>query len=141
MTYQEATKAIKRGNAVYIRNALEKGLNPNLSNRYCWALLMIAAMDGNTSIGRLLIEGGAALDARNKFGDTALSLAADSGHPSFVKLLLDHGASLECHPNSGSLASHLDWAEKYCGVTHETMEKTRALFNAARQIRNKEPAS
>jgi hypothetical protein len=45
---------------------------------------MIAAMEGDTSIGRLLIEKGADLDRRNNHRDTALSLAAHTGHPSIV---------------------------------------------------------
>lgn len=59
---------------------------------------MIAAFEGNTAIGSLLIESGAELDARSKDRNTALSLAAHRGHASFVELLLTSGASLECHP-------------------------------------------
>ena len=33
---------------------------------YGWSLLMIPAMRGNTTIGKLLIEAGADLDCRNK---------------------------------------------------------------------------
>ena len=84
MTFDEATRVIKRGDTVHLRKELEEGLGPNLSNHYAWTLLMLAAMEGDTSIGRLLIEKGADLDRRNNHRDTALSLAAHTGHPSFV---------------------------------------------------------
>ena len=59
MTFDEATRVIKRGDTVHLRKELEEGLAPNLSNHYAWTLLMLAAMEGDTSIGRLLIEKGA----------------------------------------------------------------------------------
>jgi len=113
MTFEEARKLIKKGDIVGLRKELHDGLSPNLSNQYSWTLLMAAAMDGNTSIGSLLIENGAALDTRNKFRGTALSLAAHTGHASFVDLLLKSGASLECHPSGNTFDIWLDWACKY----------------------------
>jgi ankyrin repeat protein len=61
MTFDEASRVIKRGDIVHLRKELEEGLGPNLCNQYSWTLLMIAAMEGDTSIGRLLIEKGATL--------------------------------------------------------------------------------
>ena len=61
MTFDEAIKIIKRGDIVHLRKELEEGLSPSLCNQHSWTLLMIAAMEGNTSIGRLLIEKGADL--------------------------------------------------------------------------------
>jgi ankyrin repeat protein len=87
--------AIKKGDVISLRHALEAGMTPDLSNQFSWTLLMIAALEGNTSIGSLLIDSGAELDRRNKFNDTALSFACHSGHPSFVELLLTRGASLD----------------------------------------------
>src|ERR1035441_7499855 len=131
MTFDEANKVIKKGDLIGLRNELEGGLDPNLCNQYSWTLLMVAAMEGNTSIGRLLIEKGADLARRNKFRDTPLSLAAHTGHLSFVKLLLENGASLECHPQGDSFDVWLDWACKYgrCSA------KIRALFHKERKIR------
>jgi ankyrin repeat protein len=131
MTYDEASKVIKKGDLIGLRNELEDGLDPNLCNQYSWTLLMVAAMEGNTSIGRLLIERGADLERRNKFRDTPLSLAAHTGHPSFVKLLLASGASLECHPEGNSFDVWLNWVCEYgrCSA------KIRALFDKERTIR------
>jgi ankyrin repeat protein len=96
---------------------------------------MVAAMEGNTSIGMLLIEKGAALDSRNKFRETALSLAAHTAHPSFVKLLLASGASLECHPFGDTFDAWLNWVGKYSACSPEQWERIRELFEAERNLR------
>jgi ankyrin repeat protein len=132
MTFDEASRVIKRGDIVHLRKELEEGLSPNLCNQYSWTLLMIAAMDGDTSIGRLIIENGADLDRRNNHRDTALSLAAHTGHPSFVRLLLESGASLECYPFGNSIDIWLDWLEQ---CFPERMKHIRDLFDTERQVR------
>jgi ankyrin repeat protein len=113
MTFDEAHKIVKRGDAVLLREKLERGLSPDLSNRYSWTLLMIAALSGNTQIGSLLIDKGAKLETRNMFRETALSLAVKNGHTSFVRLLVRSGASLDCDPNGNSLDIFLNWVERY----------------------------
>jgi uncharacterized protein len=137
MTFDEASKVIKKGDVQRVRHELANGLNPNLRNQYSWTLLMLTALEGNTSIGRLLIEKGADLDSRNKFGDTALSLAANSGHPSFIKLLLQSGASLECYPFGGSFDDWLTWVGKYTDCSAEQAEQIRILFDTERNIRTR----
>ena len=131
MTFDEASKLIKKGDAIGLRKELEDGLNPNLSSEYSSTLLMIAALEGNTSVGSLLIEHGAELDARNKHQETALSLAAHTGHPSFVSLLLKSGASLECYPFGTTFDDWLNWACQYGRCSH----KIRGLFDEERKIR------
>ena len=79
MTYEEAHRAIKRGDVVRLRSELEGGLNPTLSNRLGSTLLILAAIYGDTQIGRLLIEKGADIDRRGNQGWTALSSAVLAG--------------------------------------------------------------
>jgi ankyrin repeat protein len=131
MTFDEASKVIKKGDLIRLRNELDGGLDPNLCNQYSWTLLMVAAMEGNTSIGKILIERGADLDRRNKFRGTPLALAAHTGHSSFVSLLLANGALLECHRHGNSFDIWLDWACKY----GKCSAKIRALFDKERKIR------
>jgi ankyrin repeat protein len=131
MTFDEASKLIKKGDIIRLRKELQDGLSPKLANRYSWTLLMIAALEGNTSIGSLLIESGAELDSRNKFHETALSLAAHTGHSSFVGLLLTAGASLECHPFGNTFDVWFDWACQYGRCS----EKIRKLFDKERKTR------
>lgn len=97
---------------------------------------MLAAMEGNTSIGRLLIGKGADLDMRNNHRDTALSLAAHTGHPSFVKLLLESGASLECYPFGNRLEVWLSWLGEYSACPAKELNRIRELFDCERQLRS-----
>ena len=94
MTYRGAQNLIKRGDEAGLRQALDTGLDPNLANQNGWTLLMLAAVEGNMSIGHLLIEKGAAINARNNKEDSAFALATHRGHKLFVDLLTLNGASL-----------------------------------------------
>jgi hypothetical protein len=83
---------IKHGNVAEIRNQLDAGINPNIEHPHGWTPLMLAATEGNTAIGRLLIARGATINSVTHTGATALSLAVIRGHVRFLKLLLEHGA-------------------------------------------------
>jgi ankyrin repeat protein len=131
MTFDEASKLIRKGDIIGLRKELRDGLSPNMASQYSWTLLMIAALEGNTSIGSQLIESGAELDRRNESHETALSLAAHTGHPSFVGLLLTGGASLECHPFGNIFDDWLNWACQYGRCS----EKIRELFDKERKTR------
>jgi len=131
MTFAEVDKFIKRGDTISLREALDNGTNPNLSNRFSWTILMCAAMKGNVAIGRMLIECGSELNTRNMHRDTALSLAIQFGHAPFVDLLLKNGASKDCYPHGDSLEIFLEWAEKYCACSAANMTKIRALIDEA----------
>jgi len=132
VTFGEANKAIKKGDLLRMRHELGSGLDPNLSNRFSWTLLMIAAMQGNTSMGILLLDHGADPNRKNKHEDTALSLAAFTGHPSLVRLLLDRGASLEGFPFGKTFEDFLDWCEKHEAGRTEAMKRTKSVVAAAR---------
>jgi ankyrin repeat protein len=54
---------------------------------------MLAAVEGDVPIGRLLIEKGATIDARNNKQDTALTLASHRGYTLFANLLNEHSAA------------------------------------------------
>src|SRR5262249_30425150 len=75
------------------------GLDPNLSNKLSWTPLMLAAIEGNTEIARVLVSCGANVDATNSFGESALSLAAHKGHVLFVNWLVNIGANRHCRPH------------------------------------------
>jgi ankyrin repeat protein len=106
-TFDALHRLIKHGDIVSLQRELDAGTSPNLSNRFSWTLLMLAALEGNSKIGGLLISRGADINATNKFGETALSLAALRAHMRFIKLLLIHGASIDCLPHGSSLEDRL----------------------------------
>jgi ankyrin repeat protein len=108
--FEELHRLIKGGDTVAVRNALQAGADANQKNRYSWSLLMLAALEGNTTIGELLVEYGAKIDALNDFGESALSLAAHGGFINFVKLLKQKGSSGICRPHGHSLEAWLRMA-------------------------------
>ena len=107
MTFEEAHRAIKRGQTSILEEAIPARLSANSSNRYGWTLLMLTALEGNTKIGSFLLDRGADVAALNDFGESALSLAAHKGHLPFVILLKSHGASGDIRPHGHDLESWL----------------------------------
>jgi len=119
MTFDEVSRRIKRGDAVSIRNALDEGLDPDLTNRFGWTLLMMAASEGNVAIGEMLLARGADLDRLNDFRNSALWCAVLSGHEPFVRLLLAKGAD----PGSLLEPATEDWMTKYSGQPRGKIER------------------
>jgi ankyrin repeat protein len=107
MTFEQAHRTIKRGQIAALEKAIPSKIDANAQNRFGWTLLMLAALEGNTKIGTLLIERGAHVAALNQFGESALSLAAHKGHLPFVKLLKTHGASGAVLPHGHQLEEWL----------------------------------
>jgi ankyrin repeat protein len=113
MTFEQAHRAIKRSQIEALEQAIPSILNPDAKNQFGWSLLMLAAIEGNTRIGNLLIERGADISVLNNFGESALSLAAHAGHLPFVKLLKTSGASGAVHPHGHTLE---DWITRTSGL-------------------------
>lgn len=95
ISYRAAQTLIKRGDEPALRQALESGLDPNLANQNGWTLLMLAAVEGDLPIGRLLCERGANTEARNEKGDSALTLANHRGYSLFITFLEEHNKNAE----------------------------------------------
>lgn len=114
MTFDEAHTAIKKGDIISLRHALDDGMMPDLPNQFSWTPLMLAAIEGNTAIAELLVSKGADLNKTNNFGDTALSLAACGGHVQLVNFLRKNGASVDCQPHGTSLQ---DWIKVSSGLS------------------------
>ena len=68
MTFDDAHKLIKKGDILALRCELDSGMSPDLSNQFSWTLLMLAAIEGNTKIGELLVSRGANVNKTNNFG-------------------------------------------------------------------------
>src|SRR6267143_3114722 len=116
MTNDEVHRLIKKGDLVSLRHELDGGMSADRPNQFSWTLLMLAALQGNTAIGELLISRGATIDKANDFGETALSLAAHGGHTQFIRVLLAHGAATHCRPHGTTLE---DWMRVSSGLPHD----------------------
>jgi ankyrin repeat protein len=128
MTFDMVHRLIKQGDLISLRHELDGGLSPSLSNQFSWTLLMLAAMEGNTRVGELLISRGADVDATNNFGETALSLAAHAGHAPFIRVLLANGASTDSRPYGHSLK---DWLKVSSGLSQDKIAAILDLINTA----------
>ncbi len=125
MNFDQAHRVIKNGDIFAIRQAVQCGLSPNLSNKYSWTLLILAALEGNTAIAELLVAQGADIHAVNNFGETALSLAAHQGHMRLTEWLIGKGASTDCRPHGWELS---DWVRETSGLPPEKVSKMLTLL-------------
>jgi len=129
LTFEAVAKLIKKSEIISLRRELNSGVSPNLSNKFGWTLLMLAALGGNTRIAELLISKGADVNATNDFGETALSLAANGGHTQFIRALLAHGASTDCQPHGTSLGA---WLRTASGLPQAKIGTVIRLIETAR---------
>jgi ankyrin repeat protein len=90
ISYRAAQTLIKRGDAPALTSALDAGLDPKLINQNGWTLLMLAAVEGDIPLGRLLLERGADSAAKNSKGETAETIAIHRGFSAFVAVLHEH---------------------------------------------------
>ncbi len=118
LSYRAAQNLIKRGDEPALHTALDTGLDPNLKNGNGWTLLMLAALEGSVTLGKLLLGKGAEIDAKNQHGETALSLAAQKGHIELLQLLRDRGASIDCKPHGTPLVI---WLKNSPGLSEDQL--------------------
>jgi ankyrin repeat protein len=91
----DLTEGIQRGDRDAVNRALIRGHNP--SKRYAEGKtpLMLAAVEGQVEIARMLLNYGARIRTRDKLGNTALIYAASAGHHEVLEALLDNGAPID----------------------------------------------
>jgi ankyrin repeat protein len=124
--FDEVQHHIKHGDIIAVRNLLDDGLCPNFANKHGFTILILAAHEGNTAIGELLISRGADVNLGTSHGAASLTpfgSAAAHGHIGFVKLLLDHGAAPSQHLEK--------WLPKYLGDQKRSDKILAAVQDAA----------
>ncbi len=119
MIFEEAQRAIKHARTHVLAQAIPSTLDPNATNAFGWTILMLAALEGNTTIGRLLLDRGADVAPLNGSGESALSLAAHKGHLPFVKLLKARGASTEVRPHG---FEQREWLQSASGLSQAKID-------------------
>jgi len=81
--------------------ALRDGASARYRDAIGATALMHAAVCGNISMARRLVNRGADANARNCWGQTPLTLAASSNKAHIVRLLIESGADPSLHDQSG----------------------------------------
>lgn len=126
MTFDQAHRAIKRGQLATLVNAIPHELSPNEKyDKTGTSLLMMAAKTGNIAIVGFLIEKGAYLNDIDKSGWTALSMAGHHGHARCIMVLLEAGATLIGRPMGWDMYF---WLRKTTGLKSEKIEEILELL-------------
>ena len=94
-TAQEMMNAARTGDAVQIRNLLERDVSlVHVRDADKNTPLHLAIDEGHLEAAVLLLDRGADIEAVNYKSETPLHIAAHDGNAAAVKLLLNHGADL-----------------------------------------------
>lgn len=87
ISYRAAQNLIKRGAEDELQAQLSNGLSANLANENGWTLLMLAAVEGSVSLGKLLLHYGADPRYQNAKQQTAEDIAKARGFDEFATLV------------------------------------------------------
>jgi len=90
---QDWEDAVRRGSVDQLQRLLAGGADIDARDRHGQTALMLAAMNGDTSMVEWLIEHHAELDDTAKFGLSALMLAVLHGHVEVARSLIRAGAN------------------------------------------------
>src|SRR5262249_15058660 len=84
--------AAKRGDAVAVRDLLDRGVSANTANKHGTTALILASSKGSLDVVRLLVEKGADVNARDRFFGFTPVAAAAQDHLDVVLYLVEKGA-------------------------------------------------
>ena len=94
-SYEDMILAAQKGDMVNMEYLMDRGLDPNSTDRDGNSLLTIAITQGSEPLVEFLIRRKAKLEGLNRNGETALQLAAFKGQVGVVKRLLAAGARVD----------------------------------------------
>ena len=96
-----AHEIARSGDIKGMTQALEAGLDPNLTDEQGHSLLMIAAYSGQAEMVSLLLEHKAKPDLADPSGSTPLMGVCFKGYPEVGRLLLEGGANPNAQNSAG----------------------------------------
>lgn len=89
--------AVERGEIPKVAAYLDRGMDPNTTDKHGHTIAMIAARHGHAELLSLLISRKASISRQSPSGDTALMIASLSGQYEAVRVLIDAGAEIDRH--------------------------------------------
>lgn len=92
--YDEILVAARDNRADTVIDLVDRGMDPNTSDRSGTTLLMYGSRNGNQRLVEFLLTKRANVLKENKYGDTAIALAALNGHLPIVSRLVTAGANI-----------------------------------------------
>ncbi len=110
--------AIKDNDYDAVAQLLKQDVDVCVRDEYGHTLLMIAAINGNTEIVRLLIEDGAGVDQEDERSRTALIYAVLKNQREAVELLIEEGADVD----------HIDF-EGLTALSHAMQQGNHEMAN------------
>jgi ankyrin repeat protein len=90
----ETVDPVRTARVAAVRDALERGVDPDEADADGRTALMMAAFDGYDDVVALLLEYGATVDLVDTSGRTALMYASSGPFPDTVRVLLENGAEV-----------------------------------------------
>lgn len=98
--YTPLILAVKMGNFLAVQKLIKAGANINVQDGATHSVLMLAAMEGNDEILKLVLDAKPVLGLKTLFGDTALHMAVLRNRHAAVEQLLDAGANPDVQNNA-----------------------------------------
>ncbi|WP_265027666.1 ankyrin repeat domain-containing protein [Wolbachia endosymbiont (group B) of Chorthippus parallelus] len=121
--------AVKQGDRDKISEYLTSGADVDVTNRWGWGMLHIAAENGDLSMIRFLQSKGANLNMKSISGESPLHVATKNGYKNVAEFLLEHGVSASEPGKNNKTPLHYAAEEGYFELVKLLIEK-RADTNA-----------
>ncbi|KAI1024868.1 hypothetical protein LB504_009713 [Fusarium proliferatum] len=116
--------AAANGKNTILRLLIEQGADLEVRNPdNSYTALMYAAVYGQFSTTKSLLDSGAMLEAQDEYTRTPLALAASVGHEAIASLLLEKGADIEAQASDGSTPLSIAAWKGKDGVVKVLLEK------------------
>ena len=81
--------------------------NPKGASKFGWAVIHVAAENGNVTLAKMLLNRGVETDTRTRYGETPLHIALQKGHVSVAEYFLESGADPVAQNCKGVSPLHL----------------------------------
>lgn len=95
MTKQDAIKAINQNDTIAVVNAIQRGFDINTIDDEGRSLLLLATIEGNYEMAKLLVIQGANVNQQANNKDSAFLYASATGQTKLVELFLANGARFD----------------------------------------------